>query len=659
MHRRLTAAALSLLALGAAWSVTLGSTVSTLTAATSSGSNTFTAAADWVAPTGGSVDATGLGGTGSRYSSSATLHVALAKGTESGSGLAASGSQLLRASAALSSSDGIADGSCGSYGAFTQVGANDPGSPVTDTVPTDNRCYRYEYLVPDNAGNVATYTSPDIKVQTTAAASLAPAGVTITPVTGVTSQVVSGSTVSYQAAASGSFTVHASVSDALSGVTQIVFPVLPGFTGGGLVTTPVSGTAFSTTYSWSTNAASPSPGAQTITATDGAGLSQANVAAFSVVKSSTGLVHALSLTAATGAYLSAGSLYYNSNASGSFKLVDALTGGVSGPASVTYPALGQSGWTHGSSETISTPPGGPFTSSAFSWVAHPNSPAGYSVSGLDNMGNSASTTFTFISDQSPPTGGSISYPTGIVTAPSISITTASGSDAQSGVNAGSSVIKRDEVPLTTATDACVGSFPGTFATTVTLVGGADTSATNAHCYQYRYLVSDNVGNQATYNATSQNPVKVDTTPKVTAIASLQANGSAGNGQLQIGDQLVLTFSEDLASSTVPATFAAATEARTGNGSVKLTIPGITNGAVDTGSGSYLLNQGSKTATFSGTVALANNGASTTVTVTVTSLSGDATAASSGTLPFVAAPTITGTNATGASGTFTASGFRLF
>lgn len=633
-------------------------TWSNLNSTATSAANMFTAAADWVAPTGGSVDAIGLGGTGTRYSSSRTLYLALADGTDSGSGLAATGAQLLRATAVLSSSDGIADGTCATDSAFVQVGASDPASPVTDIVPTDNRCYRYEYLVPDNAGNVATYTSPEIKVQT-APAPLTTSGLLITPVTGTTAQTVSGSSVTYQPGLAGSFTVQASLSDAQSGVTQVAFPVVAGFSGGGVVTTPTTGTTFRTTYSWSNNTASPSPGSRTITGTDGAGLSQANVAAFSIIKAATATGHVLSLAAVTGAYLSAGNLYYNSNASGSFKLVDAFSA-PSGPASVTYPALGQSGWTHGSSEMISTPSGGPYTSSAFSWNAHPNSPAGYTVTGLDNTGNSSSAAVTFISDQSPPSGGSISYPMGLVNVPSIPITTANGSDSQSGVNAASGVLTRDEIPLSTSTDACVGSFPNTFATTVILAAGADISATNGHCYQYRYAVSDNVGNQATYTASSQQPVQVDTTPKVTAITSLQSNGTAGNGRLQLGDQLVLSFSENLVTSTVPTTFASATESRVGNGVVTLTIPGITNGAISTGSGSYLSGQASSTATFGGTVALVNNGASTTVTITVTSLSGGATAASNGTLPFAAASTITGTDATGASGTFTTNGgFRLF
>ena len=79
----------------------------------------------------------------------------------------------MRASAPLTSGNGVANGTCGTYSAYAQIGANDPAAAVSDTVPTDNTCYRYRYLVSDHVGNIATYASAEIKVQTTAAASLA------------------------------------------------------------------------------------------------------------------------------------------------------------------------------------------------------------------------------------------------------------------------------------------------------------------------------------------------------------------------------------------------------------------------------------------------------------------------------------------------------
>jgi X-X-X-Leu-X-X-Gly heptad repeat protein len=93
--------------------------------------------------------------------------------------------------------------------------------------------------------------------------------------------------------------------------------------------------------------------------------------------------------------------------------------------------------------------------------------------------------------------------------------------------------------------------------------------------------------------------------------------------------------------------------------VTLTIPGITDGALGTGSPFYTLSAPS-TATFGGTVALVNNGTATTLTIGVTTLSGGATALSSGSLAFKPATTIKETGGIAAAGTFTTSGtFRLF
>lgn len=494
----------------------------------SSSSFTVTVSADITAPSGGTVSYT------NGYSTNAAVNVSFTKGTDSGSGLAAGSGVLQRSVATLS------NGSCGSFGPFTTIVSN-PASAYSDPVTT--ACYQYHYLISDNAGNQATYTTPSIVK-----------------------------------------------------MDQI-------------------------------------PPTNTI-----------------------------SITSATGAVSRFGgaTLYYKGDAPGSFKYVDAVADAESGPASADFPNISATGWTH-AAETVSTPAGGPYVSSTYSWTSNPSVPALQNVVGRDAAGKIWNAAITFVSDTSAPTGVGISYPSGIVNTPSVPITPTAGYDSQSGVNIAASIVNRDTTSLDTTTDTC-GAFPGTFAATVTLVGGADTSASNAHCYQYRYLSSDSVGNVATF--TSPNIVKLDTTtPSVTAIASFQSGGvTSGDGQLQGGDQLRITFNENLAPASVPTTVSGATEARVSNGHVMLTIPGITNGALDTGSSNYLAGSGTtKTATFAGTVALNNNGASTTITLTVTGLSGDPTGSANGQLTFLPATTITNAGGTGATGPFVTNGggFKLF
>lgn len=365
---------------------------------------------------------------------------------------------------------------------------------------------------------------------------------------------------------------------------------------------------------------------------------------------------AFALNSAVGAFLNGATLYYKGDASGSFKLIDTVTDAGSGPASATFPAIATTGWTHGA-ETVTTPAGGPYTSATFSWTSSPANPAGYAVSAKDVANNTGSAPLTFVSDTTPPAGGGISYTDGVVNALSVPITITPSSDGQSGVNPGSAIVRRAQAPLNTTTETC-GAFGG-FTTTVTLVGGADTSVASGSCYMYQSLISDNVGNQATY--TSASVAKVDTNgPRVTAIASQQSGGSAGNGQLQNGDRLILTFNQSLAPGSVPATFTGATEFRPALGNVTLTIPGITNGARDTGSAGYIFLV-LTTATFNGSTVLVNNGTATTLTITVSGVGGlGAPTASQGTLAFAPAATITDGGGNPAAGSFsTASTFKLF
>jgi hypothetical protein len=196
-------------------------------------------------PTGGSVDASGLVGTGSRYSTSTTLNVVLAKGTDP-NGVAATGAQLQRSTATLTA------GVCGTFGSYTQV-STDPTSPRTDVV-TDQACYRYQYLVPDALGYYSTYTSPDVKVDSTA-----PTTPTLA-FSALTNSFWNGTL--YYRSGSGTFTTTASSTDTASGVASYAFPVL------GTGWTSTAGALGVRTYSWTGVPAA--PGTVGVTATNNA-----------------------------------------------------------------------------------------------------------------------------------------------------------------------------------------------------------------------------------------------------------------------------------------------------------------------------------------------------------------------------------------------------
>ncbi|MFL6136286.1 MAG: hypothetical protein ACJ74O_00585 [Frankiaceae bacterium] len=316
--------------------------------------------------------------------------------------------------------------------------------------------------------------------------------------------------------------------------------------------------------------------------------------------------NALSLTAASGggSYLTgsgaAYSLYYRGSVAGSVKLVDAVADTGSGPASAGFPALAAAGWTH-AAETVSTPAGGPYVSTALSWTAAPANPAAYVVTGADLAGNAAGATVTFASDTTAPAGGSISYADGYYRTASVPVTVATGTDGGSGVNAASVTVQRATASLTTGTCGAFGGFA-----TVTLSGGADTSVASGTCYQYRALVSDNVGNQTTY--VSANVAKVDAiAPTVTSLALADGNGGATAGHADNNDTVTVTFSETLDGSKLCSTWPA-TGAQVINANNAVTVTITDAGANDA------LTVSSSTCTVSvGTISLGADYVSATTT----------------------------------------------
>ena len=130
----------------------------------------------------------------------------------------------------------------------------------------------------------------------------------------------------------------------------------------------------------------------------------------------------------------------------------------------------------------------------------------------------------YIADTIAPSGVNINYTSDVYASASIPLAV-TGSDSGSGINAFSALIKRDHAPI--ANGAC-GSFMGTFSDITSSLSGSypnftDTTVSQGNCYQYKYLVSDYAGNQASY--TSSNVAEVIGSPPTSVSASTNNAGS--------------------------------------------------------------------------------------------------------------------------------------
>ena len=223
-----------------------------------------------------------------------------------------------------------------------------------------------------------------------------------------------------------------------------------------------------------------------------------------------GPTHNVSITNANGAFLNGTTLYYKGNAAGSFQFNDALTDSSSGPASVTYPAIGTTGWTHSTPDVKTT---SPFTSNAFSWSANPSNPSGYQITGADNATNTRNLPISFVSDTNVAPGGTVSYtssPAYAANAASPNVQVAlTASDAGSGLATAS--LERASATLTAPTTC--GSF-GSFTPIASNPNSPyqDGNIATASCYRYQYRLTDNVGNTAVFPASQTNNALVDLTP---------------------------------------------------------------------------------------------------------------------------------------------------
>jgi prepilin-type N-terminal cleavage/methylation domain-containing protein len=349
-------------------------------------------------------------------------------------------------------------------------------------------------------------------------------------------------TVVFNAITGSSFTITAG--DPESGIVSTTFPTCPtGWT-----------TSTGTNSVTCKDAALAVGGTMAVSATNGAGATT-NLAVTITLDSGvpTNSLTLASSPAPAGSYMAGanGTLFYKQNAASSFSLVNAVSDTGSGPASASFPAISTAGWTH-AAETVSTPTGGPYQSSTYSWNAGAGAPgaAPTTFTGSDNAGNTSTTVLAFTPDNASPTGAVTSptagaaYRSGTWTG---SITGTASDAVGSGVRQVLVSVKdTTSGKCADATGAftvsgCTTNFVAVSGTTSWSFAEAVGNLTAGHSYTVTVQTTDNVGNSNS-NAASATWTYDTTAPTVTSL-TLSNGGTAG--KVDETDTYKIGFSEGL------------------------------------------------------------------------------------------------------------------
>jgi PKD repeat protein len=583
---------------------TAATVLATNNAGASSSTATFKLAADTTAPTGGAlkVNTTTATAEGSvSYSKTGSFGIGLrtdyAEAQSAGqSGLASSTLTVASAS--------VANNVCGTFGAPVTI----VGAPA-QTEPTG--CYRYTLTGLDNVGNSAS-------VSTTVIVDTTPPSTPTLSFSGFSRNAFYGSafnTIYFSPSGAGEFAATAASTDPDTGIASYTFSSLAanGFT--------QTQSSAKDVYAFGTSATQPSAAA-TALATNNAGLKSAT-AGFKVVSDTappTGGALTVNATSATAG----GSVSYNKT--GSFTI-----------GTRTNYSETQSASQSGLASSTLTLASAPLTNNACGTFGAPTTLTGnpsqsgltegcyrYTLTGLDNVANSASVTTTVEVDKTPP-APTVSVPARANGAVAV---TFGATDVGAGVNFAAGQLKRAAAPYTPATDVC-GTF-GAFAN-IGPIGPsspfADSTAANGQCYEYEYTAADLAGNSATSAVSGK--VKVDTTgPTLTSITDNAAGTTAGLPQ--VGDVVALHFSDFVAPASIPASVTI-TYTREATGSTTIAIAGIGTGSWSTGDAEnshFYSKVGGTSATVTATTAVESTVVKLTVTK-VTDPSGNLTAGGPG------------------------------
>ena len=392
-------------------------------------------------------------------------------------------------------------------------------SPVAIATQGD---HTVTYWSQDNAGNVEAVKSTHVRLDNVAPAvsvSLTAAG----------NAALIGTTVFYNRDASSSgrtFRLRATATDTTSGPASAGYPALTttGWTHGAdaAVATPGGGVYDSSAFTWTTSASNPA--GYSVSVVDQAGNTATQSLTFS--SDTTAPTGTIALgPSPVGVLLAGTTLYYRSNAVGSFTLVDSVTDSGSGPASAAFAAVTTSGWSH-AGETVTSGTGAAptvaYASSQYSWTAGAGNPPSWIVTSTDRVGNSSQTTLALVVDNTGPTGGALRVNGVDATTTGSSSTDLDGSftiglrtdyNTDAGAGIASSVLTRQQAPV-------VGDVCGTFGSTSTISGTPAQSGLADGCYRYALTGTDKLGNTSTISTT----VKVRSLPIVTLTSVTDGGG---------------------------------------------------------------------------------------------------------------------------------------
>jgi hypothetical protein len=164
-------------------------------------------------------------------------------------------------------------------------------------------------------------------------------------------------------------------------------------------------------------------------------------------------------------------------------------------------------------------------------------------------------------------------------------------------------------------------------------------------------IRDAAGNQSSFAATAPSdgaaPVPVTVT---------DTNGVT-NGKMESGDTLVVTFSEPIASAiTSPMTITETDPS--GGGNDTLSIPGLTNGALNTGSNTYVPGNNSS-ATFNASTLVLSNGNKTLTATVAGTAAGTTGTGGPATFVFTPAPALRDAAGNAAAGSVSVTAFSIF